>query len=115
MTIDPTTITTPFGLLDDETQAQLEAAFYTGMKIESVGFDSEWSINRHPAFEGPFTYRLAPGQVWPKPEPKCEVRYVHLLENGNTFSGSKPLNGFILGRRITARARVELVEGQFDD
>ena len=115
MTIDLTTITTPFGLLDDETQAQLRAAKKAGMRLEY--YDGlGWASYNPTYFSQTATYRLPPGQVWPKPEPKREVRYAHLLSNGSTMTLlNKCEDDQDNDPHIIARARVELVEGQFDD
>lgn len=114
MTIDLTNITSPFGLLDVETQAQLLAARKAKMRFEWYnGFG--WVSHDLAPFSKTGTYRLAPGQVWPKPEPRREVRYVHLLEGGSATMQVDKYHGRWGALRIIARVRVELVEGQFDD
>ena len=117
MTIDLTTITTPFGLLDAETQAQLQAAHKAGMLIE-LFVDAGWAVAPEPAFRKTSAYRLAPGQVWPKPEPRRAVRYVFLLADGTTRYGPSAYAQCLVetyGIKIIARARVEVVEGNYDD
>lgn len=115
---DLTTITTPFGLLDDETQAQLRAAEDAGMYIQYYSYLGSWIEKKVGIFNFGTTYRLAPGQVWPKPEPKRAVLYVHLLEDGTTRYGPPAYAQCLVetdGIKIIARVRVEIVEGQFDD
>lgn len=74
MTIDLTTITTPFALLDEETQEQLRAAQSAGMKIEfHDAIRWRWASKLKDYFEPAITYRLASGQVWPKPEPEPKL------------------------------------------
>lgn len=114
MTIDLTTITTPFGLLDEETQAQLQAAHKAGMLIE-LFVGASWAIAYEPDFSKTITYRLTPGQVWPKPEPKREVRYVHLWDDGCVSLNRDKLDGRYSGIHIVGRARVEVVKGHYDD
>lgn len=115
MTINLTTIREPFGLLDDETQAQLMVAEQAGMRIERFSFSGEWSVKLEDGFFPSVTYRLAPGQVWPKPEPKRAVRYLHLLGDGRVELDCLPNVGMWFKSPIIGRARVEVVEGRFDD
>lgn len=116
MTIDLTKITTPFGLLDNETQEQLRAAHDAGMLLQLYLANGWDNPSRDYNFNRPYcVYRLAPGQVWPKPEPKRDVRYFHLWDDGFVSLNRDKLEGRHNGVSIIARARVEVVEGQFDD
>ena len=64
MTQDLTKITTPFGLLDAETQQALKAAYADGHTIQNFITPGEWSdINYEPIWSIVSTYRVKPAPV----------------------------------------------------
>lgn len=64
MTQDLTKITTPFGLLDVETQKALKAAFINGHTIQNFITPGEWNdINYEPIWSIISTYRVKPAPV----------------------------------------------------
>jgi hypothetical protein len=64
MTQDLTQITTPFGLLDVETQNALKAAFLDGKEIQFYTYEGFWkTMGRNPIWSKIATYRVKPAPV----------------------------------------------------
>lgn len=90
-------------------------AFEDGKTIEARSrreTEALWKRLNFPAWDWiGYDYRVAVT----KPEPKHVVRYVLLLADGSAAMASEPFSHPIPVSHIIGRARVELVEGQFDD
>lgn len=68
---DLTKITTPFGLLDEETQQALQMAHTSGKIIEAYSALSKWEFLDAPGWVSSMTYRV-------RPEPETTTVYVNL-------------------------------------
>ena len=71
--MDLTKITTPFGLLDTETQDALRRAFHDGAKIDYWSGDEWAQLDDDPCFFGRATYRVRPEPERPPIELPWEV------------------------------------------